>query len=85
VNAADNVVPSASAILSKQARGRIPWAVFAIEQPAPIRDERRQGQCPGKVSDACIHRDHEIKIRDEYRARPLPQVDRIDVQRLIAS
>ena len=39
LNAHDNVIPGAGVALPKEARGRVPGAVVAIEQPTPVRNE----------------------------------------------
>ena len=56
MNARDDVIPLARVILPKQAGGRIPWAVVAIEQPAPVGNELQQdpdrlAQRAGEMSD----------------------------------
>ncbi len=62
LNARNDVIPLACIILPKQAGSRVPWAVFAIEQPTPVGDERQQYpdwfcQRTGDMGHAGIHRD----------------------------
>jgi hypothetical protein len=66
----DHAVPAAAFILPEQARGRIPGAVLAIQQPAPVGNERQQhpdrlAERAGKMGDTGVHRDDEIEIADQ--------------------
>src|SRR5580658_6602544 len=54
--------------LREQTHGRIPRAIFALQQPAPVMGEwnqrpHRSRQGPGQMADRCIHRDYQIEIR----------------------
>ncbi len=73
VNARYNAIPLASIILPKQTGRRIPRTVVAIEQPAPVGHKGQQhpdrlSQRTSEVSDAGIHRNHEVQIRYERRS-----------------
>src|SRR5690242_17461094 len=66
-HAADDVLPVAGSLLTEQARGRIPRAVGAIQQPAPIgvvleHDPDRLAQSAREVRDRRIDRHHEVQL-----------------------
>ncbi len=55
--------------LPKQARRRIPGAVLAFAEPAPIREEGQHDEDAlahgaGEVSDGRVDADHEVEIGD---------------------
>ncbi len=56
--------------LAEQAGGRIPRAVFAVQQPAPIGIERQQqphrlAQHRRQMGDRRVHRDDQIQVGDQ--------------------
>src|SRR5436309_3266792 len=51
-HACEDVVPVAGMLLAEEAHGRVPRAIFAVEQPAPVRNEGkgdpdRYAECAG--------------------------------------
>src|SRR5580700_9231070 len=71
-DAGDHAGPRPAIVLAKQAGGRIPGAVLAIQEPAPLRYERqhdpdRLRQRAREVGDAGIDGDDEVQIGDQRR------------------
>jgi hypothetical protein len=67
MNARDHVIQYAYHIFPKQPGGRVPRAIVAISQPAPVwRGEQhhsgRHCQRAGEVSDAGIDRNDEVEL-----------------------
>ncbi|WP_245321448.1 hypothetical protein [Bradyrhizobium sp. NAS96.2] len=68
-DARHDIGPALAALLPKQAHGRIPGIVLAIEHPAPITHPGQQhpdrlAERAGKVRNRCVNRDDEIERID---------------------
>src|ERR1700723_3216283 len=71
-NARQDAGPSACLVLTKQTRSRVPRTILAIEQPAPVGDERQQYphwfcQRTGEVGHAGVDGDNKVQIRNQRR------------------
>ena len=71
-NIPDHPFPIPGSLLTEQARGRIPGAVVAIEQPAPVgtvlqHDPHRLAQSAGEMRDRRIDRHDQVQQRDQRR------------------
>lgn len=67
-----SAVPPTAVVLAKQPRRRIPRAVVAVEQSAPVGNERQQypdrfGQRTGEMGDAGIDGNNQIHVRGQRR------------------
>ena len=80
-----HAIPIAGPLLTEQPRGRIPRAVVAIQQPAPVgavlqHDPHRLAQRTGEMRHRRIDRHHQIEQRDQRRgvgdSRPAPRCGR---------
>jgi len=70
MNARNDAIPLAGLILPKQAGGRVPWTVFAIEQPTPagivsIEEPKWFAECASKMHHRGIHGNDQVQIFDQ--------------------